>query len=215
MKIPQETIRYFVKSCHEIGNRKLLRCSSGNVSFRVKKDYMLITSSRSWKGEICPSQLTLCRIHDNKIIWGNKPSVESMFHAGILKNRPEINTVLHFQSPNATVLACTQKKNINYFVIPEIPFYIGKIATIPFFIPGSKELAEAVIKASMQHNLIILRNHGQVTMAEDFQHVIQNADFFELACEIIVKNNFNPSVIPQKEVEYLLELGKQSKSKSV
>ena len=30
---------------------------------------------------------------------------------------------MHFQTPCATALACQKAENINYFVIPEIPFY--------------------------------------------------------------------------------------------
>jgi ribulose-5-phosphate 4-epimerase/fuculose-1-phosphate aldolase len=48
-------------------------------------------------------------------------------------------------------------------------------------------LAKAVTAAMRTHNLVQLRNHGQVTAAADFRHAIQNAVFFELACEIILR----------------------------
>jgi len=136
-EVPSKMMTSFIEACHEIGKRQLLRCSSGNMSFRINKKYMLITASRSWKGSITPSEVTLCDIEDEHVISGKKPSVEIFFHAGILRSRPDINVVLHFQSPNATVISCA-KRNINYFVIPEIPFYIGKIVRIPFFYPVQK-----------------------------------------------------------------------------
>jgi len=214
VKVQKKTIQSFIKACRETGVRKLMRCSSGNMSLRLSSEYMLVTASRSWKGEIQPSQISVCRIKDAKPVSGRKPSVETMFHAGILRNRPDVNVVLHFQSPNATALACSGRR-INYFVIPEIPFYLGKIARVPFLLPGSPDLANAVISAAKTHNMILLSNHGQVTMAEDFAHVIQNAEFFELACEVIIKNNFKPKAIPAKDSDLLLKLGRQSGERSV
>lgn len=64
-------------------------------------------------------------------------------------------------------------------MIPEIPFYIGLIGQVPYLPPGS-ELADAVIEVMTVHNLAVMANHGQITVAQDFDHVIQNAEFFEL-----------------------------------
>ncbi|MBU4212433.1 MAG: class II aldolase/adducin family protein, partial [Verrucomicrobia bacterium] len=51
--------------------------------------------------------------------------------------------------------------------------------------PGSKALAEAVALVMQTHDLVQLRNHGQVTVGKDFRQVIQNAAYFEMACEIL------------------------------
>ncbi len=99
-----------------------------------------------------------------------------------------MNVVLHFQTPYATALACMESNNTNYFVIPEIPFYIGNIANIPYFTPGLKELAQAVTEKMQNHDMLLMRNHRQVTVAHDIDYVIQNAVFFELACEIILRS---------------------------
>lgn len=46
--------------------------------------------------------------------------------------------------PCATALACREDDDVNYFVIPEIPFYIGHIARVPYLAPGSSELSEVL-----------------------------------------------------------------------
>jgi len=196
----------FLEACHEAAARGLMRCSSGNMSWRVDKNRMLATTTRSWMSRVTPADIALCAIADGKILNGKKPTVEISFHAGILRSRPDINVVLHFQTPFATALACRRRRIVNFFVIPEIPFYIGPVAQVPYFSPGSKALAAAVTRAMQNHDMVIMGNHGQAAVARDFDHVMQNAEFFELACGIILRNGEAVKTLPEKEVKNLLEL---------
>ena len=135
-----------------------------------------------------------------------KPSVEVGFHAGILRTRPEVNVVLHFQTPYATALVSRDSQNINYFVIPEVLYYIGPVARIPYLTPGSEELAKAVTDAMREHDMVTISNHGQVTAARDLPQAIQNAEFFELACEIIVHGADKITPLPDEYANRLLTL---------
>jgi len=204
--VSENTIDRFVQACHLAAGSGLMRCSSGNLSQRIDDDRFLVTSSRSWMGKISPDDISLCLISDGSLLEGGKPTVEIGFHAGILKARPEINVVMHFQTPCATALACQKSDNTNYFVIPEIPFYIGHVARIPFLLPGSKELAQTVTDAMRDHDMVVMGNHGQVTVARDVDHAIQNAEFFELASEIILRSGDRTVPLPKKKVNELLEL---------
>lgn len=196
----------FVRACHEAANHGLVRASSGNLSMRLDRDRLLVTSSRSWLGTLRRENIALCRLADGALLEGGKPSVETGFHAGIMRLRPEVNVVLHFQTPCATALACRKPGKIDYFVIPEIPFYIGHVAAVPYLPPGSKELARAVIGAMRNHDMVMMANHGQVTVARDIEHAIQNAEFFELACEIILHGGDRIRPLPTKAVKTLLAL---------
>jgi ribulose-5-phosphate 4-epimerase/fuculose-1-phosphate aldolase len=147
----------------------------------------MVTATRSWLADLTPQDISLVRISDGAHLNEVKPSVETGFHLGILRERPEVNVVLHFQSPAATTLACSRPERFNYFVIPEIPYYIGQIAIVPFVDPGSPALAEAVIPAMKRHNLAQLTSHGQVTVGKTYAEAVQRAAFFELACEVLLR----------------------------
>jgi ribulose-5-phosphate 4-epimerase/fuculose-1-phosphate aldolase len=193
----------FLQACHDAGARGLMRCSSGNISRRLDDARMLATSSRSWAENMSAEDICVCRIADGAILDGLKPTAEIGFHAGILRTRHDIDVVMHFQTPCATDLACRETDNIDYFVIPEIPFYIGHVARVPYLLPGSKELADAVTEAMQDHDMVVIRNHGMVTVATDFAHAIQNAEFFELACEVITRGGNTPKSISQLEASSL------------
>jgi ribulose-5-phosphate 4-epimerase/fuculose-1-phosphate aldolase len=178
----------FIRAAHAVGRHGLTLASSGNLSWRIDQERMLITATSCWKSELNAAQIAVCRLSDGASLNGVKPSVETGFHRGILLQRPDVNVVLHFQSPNATTLACSRRLNLKrFFVIPEIPFYLGPIAAVPYKDPGSALLAQAVIRAMRRHNMIILRNHGEVTAGRDFQETLQRAIFFEFACGIVLR----------------------------
>ena len=185
--ITEKHLDEFVAVCHKVAANGLVRCSSGNLSWRVNEDYMLITATSAWMANITKEQVALIRISDGAIMNDKKPSSESGFHLGIMQNRADVNVVLHFQSPCATAFACCETDLTNFFIIPEIPYYIGQISVLPYLDPGSKDLAKAVISAIKKHDLVTLKNHGQVTVGKSLDDVIQKATFFELACEILLR----------------------------
>lgn len=206
--VSQKHLDEFVAACRKTANFGLLQCSSGNMSWRVGDNLMLVTATRAWLGEITADRISHVRISDGKVLNDRQPSVESLFHGGILKKRSDVNVVLHFQSPSATVLACGNPQRINFNVIFEVPYYIGTVAIIPTTEPGSKDLARAVIEAMTDHDMVILRNHGLVTVGADLNDAIQKAAFFELACEAILRGGESIVPIASKLVEQIRQNAK-------
>jgi len=213
--VPKTRLDEFVGACYTTARHGLVRCSSGNLSQRIDKGRMLATSSRSWMSTITRDQVSVCRIRDGKRLAGPKQTVEIEFHAGILHARPDVNFVLHFQSPCATTLACRPRKNTNYFVIPEIPFYIGLVGHVPYLSPGTSELAHVIVEEARKRDLVVMGNHGLVTMGGNFEHALQNAEFFELACHIILHGGKSVKPIPKALAEELLALRKKPEKSSV
>jgi ribulose-5-phosphate 4-epimerase/fuculose-1-phosphate aldolase len=207
--VPSIVAEEFIEACHAVAARGLVRCSSGNISLRLDDDRLLATSSRSWMETLTAADLCVCRVSDGEVLSGKTPTVEIDFHAGILRERPDINVVMHFQTPFATALGCRNEDVASFFVIPEIPYYIGPVARVPYLLPGSEALADAVVRAMRDHDMVIMSNHGQVTVAQDFTHVIQNAEFFELACSVIVHAGDSLIPLPEDEIRHLLAMRRE------
>jgi ribulose-5-phosphate 4-epimerase/fuculose-1-phosphate aldolase len=169
---------------HQIAQHGLVICSSGNLSCRVDNEHILITATGAWLSELTKDEVTLCRISDGTSLTKKKPSMELGFHKGILSVREDVNVVLHFASPSATTLACSKNLTADCFsVIPEIPYYIGPVAIVPYFAPGSADLAAAVTAAIREHDLVILQNHGQVRWSR-LPDALRKALYFEFASSI-------------------------------
>ena len=203
--ITNEHIQEFLAQAHRVGDARLTICSSGNLSWRIGEE-ALVSGTGSWVPSLQAEKVSICNIATGEVKNGVKPSMESGFHLGILRERPDVNVVLHFQSEYATAVACMNKKPTNFNVTAEVPCHVGReIPVIPYYRPGSPELAHAVVEAMKDHNSILLTNHGQV--------VFERAMFFEMACRIIVQSHGDYSVLTPQEIEDLdiYVLGKKTK----
>jgi ribulose-5-phosphate 4-epimerase/fuculose-1-phosphate aldolase len=203
--VPRCLLDAFVAACRDVARRGLVRCSSGNLSLRIDGERMLIKASRSWMERLTQDDVSVCRIADGRLLHGRKPSVEIGFHSGVLRARPDVSVVLHVQPPAATSLACRGGRR-NWAVIPEVPFYIGPVARVPYRLPGSRALAEAVVQAMREHDLALLDHHGVVTAAPDLDHAIQNAEFFELASQVLLAGGGPATPLSPRDVRELMAL---------
>ncbi|MDO4930953.1 MAG: class II aldolase/adducin family protein [Bacteroidales bacterium] len=184
--ITDKHIEEFVNMAHRVGDAGLTACSSGNLSWRIG-DEVLVSGTGSWVPSIRPEQVAHLKLETGEVLNGVKPSMESVFHLGVLRNRPDQTSVLHFQSPYATIVACMKERPKNLNVTAELPLHVGEeIPEIPYLRPGSPELAQAVIDAMRDHNTIFLLKHGQVVCGKDFNQAFERATFLEMACRIAV-----------------------------
>ena len=110
--ITNEHIAQFIAQAHRYGDAKLMLCSSGNLSWRIGEE-ALISGTGSWVPTLGKEKVSICNIANGIPANGVKPSMESTFHLGILRERPDVNVVLHFQSEYATAVSCMKNKPTN------------------------------------------------------------------------------------------------------
>lgn len=204
--ISSSNIQEFVHQALRIGKSGLTICSSGNLSWRIG-DEALISGTGSWLPELVAENVSVCKVDTGEIVNGIRPSMESVFHLGVMRNRPDVNVVLHFQSPYATLLACCEDRPSSINVTAELPLYVGRvIPELPFMRPGSPELAESVVEALRNRNTIQLLKHGQVVCGKDFDDVYQRAMFLEMGCRLVYQSlqaGKKPNVLTDEEIDAL------------
>ena len=204
--ITREQIEQFISEAHRIGKAGLTNCSSGNLSWRIA-DEVLISGTGSWIPNLKKENVSICQLQTGEILNGVKPSMESTFHLGIMQERPDVNVVLHFQSPYATAMACMKNIPDNFNVTLEVPYHVGdEIPVIPYYCPGSEALASHVIAAMKDHDTILLRKHGQVVCGKSFDEVFERATFFEMACKIMILTNGAYDPLTTDEINELKHL---------
>ena len=201
--ITNEHVEKFVEQARRYGKERWMLCSSGDLSWRVGNE-MLVSGTGSWLRDLKKDKVAICRMMDRQCINGVKPSMEFDFHAGVYRNRQDVNVVLHFQSEFATAVACMKNKPTNFNVVAEIPCKLGRtIPILPSMRPGSSALAKAVVDAMVNHDAVLLASHGQVVCGRDFDDVFVKAAFFEFACRIIVLSGGNYDVLTEAEIDEL------------
>jgi ribulose-5-phosphate 4-epimerase/fuculose-1-phosphate aldolase len=157
---------------HEISDYTI--CGEGNVSMRKSENTFVIKASGTSLHTLSEEDLTLCNIRGVQIeLLQKKPSIETSFHAWIMRTYPEINFIAHTHPPNTTKILCSnqlyQFANNRWF--PDQIVRNGtKSCVIPYAPPG-----EAILKLVEEHvsrfidcegffpKLILLQNHGIIT----------------------------------------------------
>ena len=181
---------YIHEMCKKIASLKLVQASSGNYSQKcvLDSDVFYITSSGSWFEEIEKSNIVTCLFSTKKPKNNKVASSELPMHIEIYKNRQNILGILHYQPVYGTIISCANNQIEDFNIIPEIVYYIKGIEYVPYYKPGSFELAKIVGEKMKLNDIVIMKNHGLVVVGQTQEEILRKAIFFELACEILVKS---------------------------
>lgn len=148
-------------------------CGEGNVSVRDGDNFKIKASGTSLY-TLSEEDLTLCDLNGNQLDPSHKkPSIETSFHAWIMKNFPEINFIAHSHPPNTTKILCSESvydfANNRWFP-DQIVRNSTKSCVVPYAPPGQAilKLVEEYVTKFIDHEgffpkLILLQNHGIIT----------------------------------------------------
>lgn len=105
-------IEEFLKQAHRVGDARLTICSSGNLSWRIGEE-ALVSGTGSWVPSLTKEKVAQVEVASGTVLNGVKPSMESGFHLGILRNRPDVD-VCSISSPNMppSFRACSINRQI-------------------------------------------------------------------------------------------------------
>ncbi len=198
-----------IHTVEEMYTQGLVTSTGGNISIRIAgKDEVWITPNSSFKGALAPGMLVRVDLEGNPI--GDShyaPSSERMLHCAIYRNKPEVIAVIHSHAPKATILGLA---GLPFLPISTEAAFIGEIPRVPFIMPGTRELADAVGAAAKDACAVILQNHGLIVAGTSLRHALdmtltieQTADKL-IACHML---NKIPPVLPDEIVTGLRSLG--------
>ncbi|MFM8892271.1 MAG: class II aldolase/adducin family protein, partial [Planctomycetia bacterium] len=78
-----------------IYNKGFAAGNDGNISFRLGPNEVLCTPTMISKGFMKPSDLCIVDMNGNQIAGNRKRSSEILLHLTIMKDRPDVNSVVH------------------------------------------------------------------------------------------------------------------------
>jgi ribulose-5-phosphate 4-epimerase/fuculose-1-phosphate aldolase len=158
----------------------------GNLSVRSvdREDALWITPSQVNKSRLDADSMVLVGLDGKKIEGQTKPSMESVYHAGLMKLRKDINAVVHSHAPYATAFGVLD------FEIPPISpeaVLIMNYPKIPYLTPGSKFLADEICEAVGKSEVYggFLCNHGLMTVGKDLQLAAERTLLVEHVLKIL------------------------------
>ncbi len=180
----KEVSEQLVKAGKELHEQGLAKGTSGNISAKIPgTDTFLIKPSGTRMGFLKPEELVLVDLQGNKVKGELNVSLETPIHAAVYRARSDVQAVVHTHAPMATAfgIAKTEILPLQVEVFMLLP---NGVPVIPFEQPGSAELAEAIKKNVMDHDAVILENHGVVTVGPTLAAACNLNEMVEEAAKI-------------------------------
>ena len=196
-----------VQITNELFAMGLLTPTGGNVSARGATDELIwITPSRLYKGGLTGEALVCIRADGTVVEGTNPPSVEYQMHWASYAARPEATAAVHTHAPVATAFGIT---NQTFPAINTDAIFLADTRTVPWFMPGSTELAEAVSEALKASRGAILQCHGLMTVGKSMRDAATRAMMLEETAKILLyckQFGGELTLIPPEWVERLAQL---------
>ena len=181
-EVERAEVAYFMKRLYDRG---LTTTSGGNVSMRVGADHVLVTPSLLDKGRLTGDQVGIINLRGENQTPELTPSMEISMHLAIYEKRPEIRAVVHAH-PTWSTTFTAMEKDINTRLIAESWAILGTPVRAAYALQGSGQLAENVSLAAEASNVLLISNHGIVTLGTSLLQAFDRMEVLEAAAKMTV-----------------------------
>jgi ribulose-5-phosphate 4-epimerase/fuculose-1-phosphate aldolase len=198
-----ETARLLARVTAGLYARGLITASGGNLSVRDpdSPDQIWITPAGRFKCDLQPEHMACIGLDDEpRSADDPRPSTEWRVHRAIYRTRPDVWGVAHTHAPQAMRLALTGTR---FLPISLEAALIGELPVVPFLMPGTEALAEAVASALGAGAAVLMQNHGLVVAADSLEHAAALTETIEvtagtlLTCRML---GVTPPVLSEDEI---------------
>ncbi len=171
--------------CHKMWQLGWVAANDGNVSVKLPDGNFLVTPTGISKSFITPERLVIIDKDMNIVsAEGNyKPSSEIKMHMRCYTERDDVGAVVHAHPPTATGFAVAGKSLDEYSMI-ETVIAIGSIPLTPYGTPSTNEVPEAIAPYLAEHDVLLLQNHGALTVGADLITAYYRMETLELFAKI-------------------------------
>ena len=204
-----ELKKLFVELGRRIWERNYVAANDGNMTIRLNDKEILTTPTGISKG-FMTTDMIIKVDYDGKVISGNpkyRPSSEVLMHIDVYRERPDINAVVHAHPPFATSFAVAGIP-LDKCVLPEAIIIIGAVPIAKYGLPSTDELPDNIRPHIKNNDVILLENHGALTLGTDLLSAYHRMETLEHTANIVTKSIQlgNLGVLPENERDRLMTL---------
>ena len=178
----REDICLLAQSMYDRG----LTCgSSGNISALLSSGHLLVTPTGSCFGRLDPAKLSLFN-DKRELISGDKPTKEMPLHTAFYDTR-KIGAVVHLHSTYSVALSVLPDNDEDNF-LPPITAYgimrLGRVKLLPYFMPGSYEIGDAIRGLAGKRSAVMLAHHGPVVTGKELDATVYAMEELEESAKL-------------------------------
>ena len=206
-----ETREIMCDICHKTWQLGWVAANDGNLSVKLPDGNFLATPTGISKSFITPEKLVTIDGEGNVLQAENgyRPSSEIKMHLRCYKERPDVGAVLHAHPPTATGYAVAHVPLDRYTMIETVAA-IGSIPVTPYGTPSTYEVPDAIAPYLQEHDVLLLANHGALTVGADAITAYYRMETLELFAKISLTAHLlgGEKEISEENIQKLIDLRK-------
>ena len=171
----------FMRRLYEHG---LTTTSGGNISVRIQGEKIAITPSATDKGRMKWREVGIMTISGKNLTPALKPSIEAEMHLSIYR-RTKAGAIVHAHPTFATSFTAMDRE-INTTLTAESVAILGKPVFVPYALMGTRELAEIVAANITKSDILLLENHGILSIGKNLLQAFDKIEVLENAARMTV-----------------------------
>ncbi len=168
-----------------IYNKGFVAGNDGNISYRLGEREVLCTPTMISKGFMKPDDLCTVDMDGKQLSGRRKRTSEILLHLAIMKERPDVKSVVHCHPPHATAFAVAREP-IPQCVLPEVEVFLGDVPITKYETPGGQHFADTILPFVRKSNVIILANHGTVSFGDTVERAYWWTEILDAYCRILM-----------------------------
>lgn len=206
-----ETREIMCDICHKTWQLGWVAANDGNLSVKLPNGNFLATPTGISKSFITPEKLVVIDGEGNVLEAENgyRPSSEIKMHLRCYKERDDVGAVLHAHPPTATGYAVAHVPLDRYTMIETVAA-IGSIPVTPYGTPSTYEVPDAIAPYLQEHDVLLLANHGALTVGADAITAYYRMETLELFAKISLTAHLlgGEKEISEENIQKLIDLRK-------
>ena len=206
-----ETREIMCDICHKTWQLGWVAANDGNLSVKLPNGNFLATPTGISKSFITPEKLVVIDGEGNVLEAENgyRPSSEIKMHLRCYKEREDVGAVLHAHPPTATGYAVAHVPLDRYTMIETVAA-IGSIPVTPYGTPSTYEVPDAIAPYLQEHDVLLLANHGALTVGADAITADYRMETLELFAKISLTAHLlgGEKEISEENIQKLIDLRK-------
>ena len=180
----QSIAEQIVAVCGRLYDRGLIAGQDGNVSVRLGSGHILVTPAGLSKVDVTADALVELTAEGRQVTEGLGASSEVGMHLRIYRERPDVRAIVHAHPPVATAFGVVGRDFMDA-VLPEVIFHLGRVPLVPFALPGTPALGDAMAPYLAEHDAFLLASHGATTVGPTLRLAHQRMESLEHASRIL------------------------------
>lgn len=207
MSQPLSVREELCKYARKIVEKGMVVGPGGNISAR-DGDTMLVSPSGFALEEILPEQWVAVSIADGSIqaAPGLRPSSEVLMHLYGYQVNPAIGAMIHTHPANSIAFGLIEEKLPIMF--PDQAALTGETGYVPYVVPTTELLANAVKEKINAYTTLLLGNHGLVAVGRNLREAYYRTEVVEESARIylLAKAAGTPRVLTEAELVEIRDL---------